>query len=84
MPLLPSTIRVATSRVQPQVEGRRSAWREAWRSAALAGRRQKYSSNAAPPVANSAMRICASAPGWPSDAATELASGAPAPACAFA
>ena len=64
MPLLLITISAATSTVQPQVEGRRSAWREVERSSVVAGRRQKYTTSAAPPVAINAIRICASAPGW--------------------
>jgi len=81
-PLLPTTISVATSRVQPQVEGRCSACREARRSPAFAGRRQKYSSSAAPPVAIRAIRIWARAPGWPT--AAPALSGVSAPPLAAA
>ncbi|KAG1535585.1 hypothetical protein G6F50_015269 [Rhizopus delemar] len=73
MPLLPITISAATSTVQPHVEGRRSACREVERSSVVAGRRQKYTTSAAPPVAINAIRICASAPGWPT--AALIASG---------
>jgi len=66
------------------VDGFSSACREAWRSVTLAGRRQKYSSSAAPPVAINAIRICARAPGWPTTAPTASGDSAPPLASALA